>query len=94
MRAVFCLMIIVLTAGCSLKKEPETRVVVRENAVPGTVTEPWFEPMYDTVKVPAQVDPTGTYFRPEHKTVAEIKPGRVQPLQYPEEDGDNTEEQN
>ena len=93
MNKLFSLSLILIFSGCSLSSPPENRVVVRENAVPGTVAEPWFEPMHDSVKVPAQLDPTGTYFRPEHKTIVEIRPGRVQPLQYPDSDNgsDKTE---
>lgn len=68
-------------------KEP---VVVMENPVPGTVNEFWVEPMYDTVKVPAKLDPTGTYYRPSHNTVVEIRNGRAQPVQYPPEDNNAT----
>ena len=60
-------------------------VEVQENKVPGTVTEPWVEPMYDTVRVPGQLDPTGTYYRKGHQTVVEIRPGRLQEVQFPNE---------
>ena len=53
-----------------------------ENPPPGVVTEAWVEPMYDTVKVPAQLDPAGNYFRPAHRTIVEIRPDRFQQVQY------------
>lgn len=83
-------------ASCSTNKEPppppSTPVVaevishVDENAVPGTVTQPWEEEMHNQVKVPGQLDPTGTYYRPPHQTIVEIRPGRFQPVQYPNTD--------
>ncbi len=78
--------------GCSLfvEKTPIPRVIiqkevvrVQENAVPGTVNEKWVEPMYDVVEVPGQLDPTGTYYRPPHNTIYEIRPGKFQEVQYP-----------
>ena len=70
--------------SCTQTQQVKERAYVEENKVPGTVTEPWVEPIYDTVQVPAGLDPTGTYFRPSHQTVVEIRPGRVQPVQYPD----------
>ena len=55
--------------------------------VPGTVNDVWAEPMIDTVQVPAQLDPHGIYYRPTHKTLAEIRPGRYQKVQFPDEYG-------
>ena len=78
------LAIFVLCLGCSRTQPVTERIFVEENNVPGTITEPWVEPMYDTVEVPAQLDPTGTYYRPSHQTVVEIRPGRAQPVQYPD----------
>jgi hypothetical protein len=54
------------------------------NKIRGTVTEPYVQPMRDVVKVPAQVDPMGIYYRPSHETIVEIIPGRVQHVEYPE----------
>jgi len=61
---------------------PSSPVVLQENKVPGTVEGDYMEPMFDTVQVPAQIDPKGTYYRPSHKTVVEIIPGRVGEVQY------------
>ncbi len=89
MKKIGIITVLILLIGCSsssnLKSVIEQPVVVelQENAVPGTVNDVWEEPMHDTVRVPAQLDPTGTYFRPNHQTVVEIYPGRVQPVQYP-----------
>lgn len=55
--------------------------------VPGTVDDLWVETMVDTVRVPAQIDPHGVYYRPSHNTLAEIRPGRYQKVQYPDEYG-------
>ena len=54
-----------------------------KNPVPGTVSEVWVEPMYDTIKVPGQLDPSATYYRLPHRTVTEIRPERFQRVQYP-----------
>lgn len=55
--------------------------------VPGTVTEPWVETMYDTVSVPGAIDKKGIYYRLPHKTVYEIRPGKYQKVQYPDREG-------
>ncbi len=81
-----------LAMGCSNEKPPappETPVVteviahVDENRVPGTIENAWEETMHNQVQVPGKLDPTGTYYRPPHKTIVEIRPGRVQPVQFP-----------
>ena len=87
------LAIVFLCFGCSRTQPVKEHVFVEENVVPGTVTEPWVEPMHDTVQVPAQVDPTNTYYRPSHQTIVEIRPGRVQPLQYPEQKNEQESDQ-
>jgi len=82
----------ILATGCRKQEIPppikiikKEHLVAQENSVPGTVDEAWVEPMYDTVKVPGQLDPTGTYYRLPHKTIYEIRPGRFQEVQYPGE---------
>ena len=60
---------------------PEKRVVL-EDPVPGTVTGSWVEPMNDVVKVPARLDPTGTYYLPAHEEVVEIRPERFKEVDY------------
>ncbi len=78
----------------SVQRGTTKNVVVREvvnelekEPVPGTVDDVWVEPMRDTVRVPAQLDPKGVYYRPSHKTVVEIRPGKFQPVQYPDFNG-------
>ncbi len=61
----------------------QERIIAQENPVPGTVEEEYVEKMLDTVEVPGQLDPTGTYYRKPHKTIYEIRPGRYQQLEYP-----------
>lgn len=92
------LVLIVMLAGlvsCSTAdKEPiEELVVVRQTTaelerepVPGTETGVWVEPIYNTVRVPAQLDPSGMYYRPSHNAVVEIRPGRHQLVEFPEEE--------
>ena len=58
-------------------------IQAQENAVPGTVTDVWQEPVRNTVRVPGQIDPSGVYYRAPHQTVVEIYPGRVQEVQFP-----------
>ena len=86
-RQLIILSLVLLLPACVRQQQEVTGkyVEVQENSIPGTVTEPWVEPMYDTVKVPGRLDPSGTYYRPSHKTVVEVRPGRVQPVQYPEQ---------
>lgn len=74
----FCLGVIV-SSGCR-RRQPAP--LVRENTIPGTVSENWVEPMPDVVKVPGGLDPTGTYYLPEHEEVVEIRPGRFEKMQY------------
>ena len=93
--ALFC---IVSTACSSKAPEPikvtaatET-VVLRQTVnelerepVPGTVTEAWVEPMIDTVCQPGQIDPSGTYYRKGHCTIAEVRRGKYQQVEYPDD---------
>lgn len=64
---------------------PEMAVEVPENPVPGNVNTLWAEPMYDTVRIPAQLDPTATYYRLPHNTVLEIRSEKYQQLEYPDD---------
>lgn len=57
-------------------------VVVPEAKLHGTVTETWAEPMYDTVKMEGQIDPTNTYYRAPHQTVVEIRPGKYRNVSF------------
>ena len=68
------------TCGSMSTVEP-----VPGNQIRGTVSKPYVQPIRDVVTVPAQVDPTNTYYRPSHDTIVEIIPGRVQPIQYGDE---------
>lgn len=43
---------------------------------PGVAPHVWEEPMVDVVEVPPGLDPEGTYYRPAHKEVIEIRQGR------------------
>jgi hypothetical protein len=71
-------------SGPKSPNEPVAVNTVQENPIPGTVTEAWAEPMYDDVDVPGQLDPTGTYYRVPHRTIIEVRPGRVQEVQFPQ----------
>ena len=82
-----------LTSACAANtppKKPGVQTVyahIVENKVPGTVSQPWVEQMHDQIEVPGSIDPTNTYYRPPHKTVVEIRPGRFQKVQFPDEYG-------
>lgn len=67
-----------------LPKNGKQAYIVRENLIPGTVLEPWSEPMFEQVKVPGALDPEGTYYRVPHDEIMEIRPGRVQMQEYPD----------
>jgi len=78
--------------GCVCCQEQPTptrtvvsKQVVRENNIPGTVTQNWAETMHDTIKVPGQIDPTNTYYRAPHQTVVEIRPGKYSETRYDNE---------
>ena len=57
---------------------------LQKDPVPGTHLQPWQETYYDYVRVPGAIDPKGLYYRPSHKMVYEIRPGKYQKVQYPE----------
>ncbi|MCB0358082.1 MAG: hypothetical protein KDD44_00545 [Bdellovibrionales bacterium] len=86
--------------GCSSNKPavppPATPVFteavayVDEVAVPHQTPNYWEAPMYDQIQVPAALDPTGTYYRPSHKTIVEIRQGRFQRVQYPDDTQQNS----
>ncbi len=85
--------------GCAkTAKQAETVTVVVQQSmnelerdpVPGTVNDVWVEPMIDTVRVPGQLDPKGTYYRPSHYSVVQIRPGRFQQVQYPADEKVNS----
>jgi len=85
--SLICIITSVVLSACSAEQTctSETCGVpepVVGNAIRGTVTKPYVPPMRDVVTVPAQVDPTNTYYRPSHETIVEIIPGRVQPMQF------------
>lgn len=81
-------------AACSStprRVQPE-RIIVKSaendimlNTVPGTVRDVWAEKMVDQVRVPGQIDPRGVYYRKPHETLIEVRPGRYQQVQYPDE---------
>ncbi len=72
------------TVGAGALVEAEERQGVSVSRVRGTVAEPYNREMRDVVNVPAQVDPMNVYYRPQHQTIVEIIPGRVQRVQFPE----------
>ena len=87
--ATFTLSFIACSSGSPASVPKVRELIIRQPAgpapdrpIPGSVNSVWVEPMYDTVRVPAGIDPSGTYFRPSHRSVVEIRPGRVQRVEY------------
>lgn len=70
----------------------EEVVELQENPVPGTVHELWSEPMYDTPRIPGQLDPAGNYYRLPHREVIEIRQQRFQKVEFPSDKGDGGQE--
>lgn len=91
MRVLFVCYLLSCCIGCAVlpgsskSGAAPASVVVDENKIPGTVDRAWVEPMYDTVRVPAQIDPTNTYYRPSHQGVVEIRPERFDDVRYDNE---------
>jgi len=89
---LFGLALMTFTGCTSTVGSRSTTVMVREdmndlerNPVPGTVNDVWAEPMVDTVRIPGAIDPRGTYYRKAHTSVVEIRPGRYQMVEYPDD---------
>lgn len=66
-------------AGTTIPQTVEYQV----RNVPGVVEYAWEEPMVDMVEVPPGLDPEGTYYRPAHSEVVEIRQGRWQYYRKP-----------
>ena len=67
----------------SVIREPINEL--ERDPVPGTVNDVWVEPMYNSVRIPGQLDPRGNYYRAGHTGIAEIRPGRFQLGEYPDD---------
>lgn len=76
---------IVAASGCSEPPPPPPPSVVEYQVrnVPGVVEYTWEEPMVDMVEVPPGLDPEGTYYRPAHSEVVEIRQGKWQYYRKP-----------
>ncbi len=85
---VMMLLILACLSSCGRPKQPTLQplvVHVPENPYPGTTQRYWVEPMHDTIRVPAGLDPSKTYYRPSHQTIVEIRQERFQPQQFSDE---------
>ncbi len=73
---LFLWIAVLLTFGCATKtavvSEPEV-IVLKDK---GTELYVWEPPIVDVIEVPAGLDPSGVYYRPQHQQVVEIKQGR------------------
>ncbi len=85
MKKLTFLSLLVLLTGiisCSSKHTTEAVFVEKEKVEtitikdPGAVEYVWEPPIIDVVKVPPGLDPEGTYYRPAHEEVVEIRQGR------------------
>jgi hypothetical protein len=76
---------IVAASGCSQTPPPQEPAVIEYQVrnVPGVVEYTWEEPMVDMIEVPPGLDPEGTYYRPAHSEVVEIRQGKWQYYRKP-----------
>lgn len=79
MKNKLCLLVILaLISGCARQVmvqpelSPDDAALAREGIAPHI----WEEPMVDVIDVPPGLDPEGTYYRPAHQEVVEIRQGR------------------
>ena len=79
-----------VATGCSSSRkvglESDARAQVQVIKAPGIVEHVWEEPMVDVVDVPPGLDPEGTYYRPAHQAVVEIRQGRYRYYRDPEQE--------
>lgn len=79
-KAIGAIISCALLTGCAgySSQEPQSAVVTQQvtRTAPGVVEYMWEEPMVDVVEVPPGLDPEGTYYRPAHQEVVEIRQGR------------------
>lgn len=66
--------------ACSSKAKTVTESIIEEQVTvvpdPGAVEFVYEPPMVDVMDVPPGLDPDGTYYRPAHQEVVEIRQGR------------------
>ncbi len=76
---------VVVASACSETPPPQVPPVVEYQVrnVPGVVEYAWEEPMVDMVEVPPGLDPEGTYYRPAHSEIVEIRQGKWQYYRKP-----------
>jgi len=81
----------IVAAGCSSSRKVSVESDARATGVqvikaPGIVEHVWEEPMVDVVDVPPGLDPEGTYYRPAHQAVVEIRQGRYRYYRDPQQE--------
>ncbi|MBP9839214.1 MAG: hypothetical protein KBC84_10960 [Proteobacteria bacterium] len=93
MNRLFIVSLLFISA-CSMshRVDKATTVVIRpdmselqKDPVPGTVNDVWVEEMHDTVHVPGKIDPKGMYYRQGHTAVVQVRQGRFQKVEYPDD---------
>jgi len=76
-----CASSLLFLSGCTLHKEKITSGPIVEEQVtvipdPGAVEFVYEPPMVDVMDVPPGLDPEGTYYRPAHQEIVEVRQGR------------------
>ncbi len=93
-RLIAAILVLAAVTGCGPRLQGNVDPQSAQNGVPvemtdrfvnGTVDHVWAEPMYDQVRVPAQIDPNNVYYRPGHETLIEIRHERYQEVQFPDQ---------
>ena len=88
--ALLCGSAALLLSGCSTHTETITSgPIVKEQVTvipdPGAVEFVYEPPMVDVVDVPPGLDPEGTYYRPAHQEIVEVRQGRWRYYKLPSE---------
>ncbi len=89
-KIVAIIMLLSGLVGCAARPAPSeiatpTKPVVQVIQPPGVVEYVWEEPMIDVVDVPPGLDPEGTYYRPGHQAIYEVRQGRWKYYRKPQD---------
>lgn len=91
-KTIFISALLFLLVGCSstVRQQSSQALEIKNNdrqylkEDPAVVDYIWEEPMVDVIQVPPGLDPEGIYYRPQHKEVIEIRPGKWQYYKKPQ----------
>lgn len=80
MRKLLFILVVALCTACSSHQETVSGPIIAEQVNvtpdPGAVEFIYEPPMVDVIDIPPGYDPEGTYYRPAHQEVVEIRQGR------------------